>query len=270
MKLLPSTVHKWLGVPLSLHLRTVHRVKKPRATVLFIHGLGNTGASWDKVIAKLPKDIQVYSVDLLGFGESPRPSWAKYDAKTQARSLAITLLKLRNTRKLTVVGHSLGSLVSIELAKRYPKLVSGLLLCSPPLYDTATTRKFLPTGDKMLRDVYEQAMARPDQFLALASFAMKYRLANETFNVTADNFDSYRRTLKTAIINQTSLQDALSLRLPVRIIIGKLDPFVVSSNIRLLARQNQNVHVTSIVAGHEVVGKYGDTVVRQLELLLKR
>lgn len=268
MQLLPDIIHKWLKLPHSLHVSTVRRLRRPRASVLFIHGLGNSGASWKKVIDSLPNDIEVYSVDLLGFGDSPRPNWGAYDAKAQAMSLAVTLLKLRSRRRMTVVGHSLGALVGIELARRYPWIVKNLLLCSPPLYDTSDTRTVLPRSDAMLLKIYERAMARPDRFLALASFAMKYQLANESFSVTAKNFESYRRTLQAAIVNQTSLQDAYSLRVPMRILIGRLDPLVVPRNIRNLERKNSNVQVISIVTGHEVVGKYVPAVARQLELLI--
>lgn len=268
MSTLPKIIHTWFKVPPALHLRCVHRVKRPRATVLFIHGLGNTGAAWDEVIERLPHDIQVYSIDLLGFGNSPHPEWAKYDAKSQAQSLAMTLLKLRNRRKLTVVGHSLGGLIGIELARRYKGLVKGLLLCSPPLYDTSTEKKLLPRGDVLLRDVYDKMMARPDKFLALSAFAMKYNLANKTFNVTAKNFDSYRRTLKAAIVNQTSFEDCKHLTLPIRIITGKLDPLVITKNIRTVAHLNTHIHAVSILSGHEVKGRYVTAVLEQLEQLL--
>lgn len=261
-------LHRWFRIPHSLHVRHHQRPKKPRAAVLFIHGLGNTGAAWDEVIEQLPSDIQVYSVDLLGFGNSPQPSWADYDAKTQARSLAATLLKLRNTNKLTIVGHSLGALVAIEVAKRYPRLVDALLLCSPPLYEEDMTKSILPKGDKLLTRFYEHAMSRPNQFLAFSSFAMKYGLADKTFNVTKDNFDSYSRTLRAAIINQTSLKDARELTIPVHIIVGKLDPFVVTSRIRSLARSNSNVKVSSLMLGHEFSPKYREAVTRQLKQLI--
>ena len=63
-----------------------------RATLVFLHGLGNSGRTWDEVAAKLPDDINLVIVDLLGFGDSPQPNWAVYSAKTQAKSLAKTLL----------------------------------------------------------------------------------------------------------------------------------------------------------------------------------
>jgi cis-3-alkyl-4-acyloxetan-2-one decarboxylase len=86
----------------------------------------------------------VIVVDLLGFGDSPKPDWATYDARTQAQSLAKTLLGLGLTQRVVLVGHSMGSLVAVEFAKRYPALVKALVLCSPPLYNVD------PRDDKRL------------------------------------------------------------------------------------------------------------------------
>src|SRR5438094_99045 len=129
--MMSAIIHRWLRLPYTLHVRYNKKPKKPHATVLFIHGLGNTGDAWKEVIDKLPDDIRVISIDLLGFGQSPRPNWAVYNAKTQARSVLATFLKLRLRTPVYVVGHSLGALVGIEVAKRYPLLVKGLVLCSP-------------------------------------------------------------------------------------------------------------------------------------------
>jgi len=101
-------IHRWLHIPYALHTRVINAKVKPIATVLFIHGMGNSGRAWNKVIDKLPNDIRVVTIDLLGFGQSPRPAWAVYSAKTQARSVLATLLRLRLQGPVIIVGHSLG------------------------------------------------------------------------------------------------------------------------------------------------------------------
>lgn len=253
-------IHRWLRVPYTLHIRHLQRPKHPVMTLLFIHGLGNTGSAWDDVVAKMPANVRIITVDLLGFGESPRPSWALYDAKTQARSVLATLVALRIATPVVVIGHSMGSLVAIEMAKRYPVLIDRLVLCSPPLYDNKKQR--LPKSDSLLRQMYGIAEQNPDQFVRLAAFAMKYGLINKTFNVTSDNVGSYMAALSAMIINQTSLQDAYALKVPTTIIRGTLDPFVVAGNINKLAKENPNITVTSIVAGHEVKGLFVRTVIK--------
>ncbi|MFZ1361190.1 MAG: alpha/beta hydrolase [Candidatus Saccharimonadales bacterium] len=254
-------LHRWLRIPYTLNVHYHRKPKNPRATVLFIHGLGNSGDAWRDVISKLPRDIQIISIDLLGFGRSPRPSWALYDAKTQANSVLATYLKLRLTSQVIVVGHSMGSLVAIEMAKRYPLLINSLILCSPPLYDSTTSNTLLPKSDRLLRELYMAVQQRPDDFVRLSAFAMKYNLVNKSFHVTTDTIASYMAALKASIVNQTSYADAYTVTVPTTIIRGSLDPFVVTRNLKRLAKTNSNIQMKSVIAGHEIKGLFVPAVV---------
>lgn len=258
-------IHRWLHVPYALHTRVINAKVKPIATVLFIHGMGNSGRAWNKVIDKLPKDIRVVTIDLLGFGQSPRPAWAVYSAKTQARSVLATLLRLRLQGPVIIVGHSLGSLVAVEVAKRYPVLIRSLILCSPPFYQLYEDEKrFLPRSDEVLKTIYQTATKHPGQFLQVAAIAMRYKLINAIFNVTKENIDSYMGALEVAIINQTSLEDAKKLRLPITILHGTLDPIVVVRNLKELIRERSNITLVQVAAAHEVKGLFVPAVVKAI------
>lgn len=260
-----SVLHRWLKVPYTLNVRYNQKPKKPRATVLFIHGIGNTGDAWKDVTKKLPNDIRIITIDLLGFGDSPRPSWAIYNAKSQANAVLATYLKLRITSRVIVVGHSLGALVAIEMAKRYPLLIDSIILCSPPLYDTNDSKNtILPRTDKLLRNMYKSIQMRPEEFLRLSAFATKYNLVNKSFNVTAENIDSYMAALESMIVNQTSYEDAFNLRVPTRILRGTLDPFVVSRNLRRLTKANPYVSMSTVIAGHEIRGLFVHAVTKEI------
>lgn len=266
-----TLIHRTLRMPYMLNVRHYRKPRKPRATVLFIHGIGNSGEAWKGVIKKLPKDVRVIAIDLLGFGESPRPEWAIYSAKTQASSVLATFFKLAVTQKVIIVGHSLGALVAIEMAKRYPALVDSLILCSPPLYDTTDVKgEVLPRSDKLLRQIYHSAQQRPEEFVRLSAFAMKYKLINDSFNVTADNVDSYMAALEASVINQTSYTDAYALRTSTLIIRGTLDPLVIARNIRKLAKENPFIRTQTIVAGHEIKGLFVPTVVKAITKTLPK
>lgn len=258
-RMVDAIIHRWFKVPYTLNVRYHHKPKRPRATILFIHGLGNTGDAWKDVIDKLPRDVRVISIDLLGFGDSPAPTWAIYNAKTQARSVLATYLKLRIRTPIYVVGHSLGALVAIELSKRYPLLIKGLVLCSPPLYSDQKTK--LPRNETVLIRMYQTAQNHPETFLRLSALGAKYGLVNDSFSVTKDNVDTYMATLGTMIINQTSLEDAYDIKVPTVILNGKLDPLVVSKNYKRLAKSNGHITVKNVLSGHEVMGRYVDAVV---------
>lgn len=266
MDMFDTLLHKWLNLPYVLHERFFRRNKTSRATVLFLHGIGNNGSAWRDIADKLPNDINSSAIDLLGFGKSPKPDWATYDAKRQAKSVMATYGRRRNSGKLIVVGHSLGSLVAIEIAKRYPLLVDNLILCSPPLYRADDSTARLPRHpDALLRRIYAQAERYPDSFFLLAEFATRYRLVNESFSVTKESLKFYIGNLRAMILNQTALSDIEHIKTSTHIIYGSLDPLVVGKNIRRLEKTSPSITTQNVLAGHEVKGAFAKAVIRAID-----
>ena len=256
--------HRWFRIPYTLHVTKFQSPRRPKATFVLIHGIGNSARAWDKLVTLLPDDVRVIGIDLLGFGKSPKPGWAVYDAKRQAQSVAATLLKMRLSQRPILVGHSLGSLVSVEVAKRYPFLPKQLILCSPPFYkDTLAKRKLLQR-DELLRTLYRRINKSPQTLQSLTPLIQKLKLANKSYDLNSGNVDAYAAALEASIVNQTALVDAADLKLPVRILYGTLDPVVISSNIQMLAKDKPNITTKKIVTGHEITGRYTKIVANEM------
>jgi len=248
--------HRWLKIPYTLHVTHFSNPKWPKATFILIHGIGNSATSWEEVVPLLPKNVRVIGIDLLGFGKSPRPNWAVYDARTQARSVIATMLKLRLLQQPTIVGHSLGSLVAVEVAKRYPRAIKKLILCSPPFYRNTEEKRQLLQRDAILKDLYRRVRKYPQTLETLSPLIVKLKLASKALDINAGNMPSYVAALEASIINQTSLADAAELKLPIIILYGSLDPVVIGSNIKSLEKNNENIVAKKITTGHEIVGRY--------------
>ena len=257
-------IHNWLAVPYRLHVYTKRSVKKPRATVLLLHGIGNSGAAWQEVVNSIPPDVRVISIDLLGFGKSPRPKRAVYDSRTQARAVIATLIRAGVAGKLIIVGHSLGALVAVEVAKRYPAIIKSLILCSPPFYNNDNDTRFWLRREQQLRMLYRLIQHHPEQFVAISTLAMKYKLVNKAFSVTTDDVETYMETLESSILNQTALEDASRLKKPITIIHGRFDSYVIRSNLSYLQKHNPLVRLRVIAAGHEIRGQYNRVVNQEL------
>ncbi|WP_368344505.1 alpha/beta fold hydrolase [Pelagovum sp. HNIBRBA483] len=88
--------------------------------VLLIHGVGLRAEAWNPQIDALAVRYHVTAVDLLGHGAAPLPSnpLALVDY-TDAIAAGITAPAL-------VIGHSMGAMVVLDLATRYPHLVRGV------------------------------------------------------------------------------------------------------------------------------------------------
>lgn len=252
-----TLLHKYLRIPYGLHVHSMRKTTKPRATVMLLHGIGAAGSTWDEVVKGLPKDINVIAVDLLGFGVSPSPAWAAYDAKTQARSVIATLLGLNSKQRVILVGHSMGALVAVEVAKRYPLLVKSLVLCSPPFYDDTEKATLLPNRDRALKKLYRLMKQHPERFTTIAALAIKYKLVEQSVNITSENVGLFMTALEASIINQTSLADAKNLQKPITILHGALDPVVIKKNLDDIVKANKKAKLKVVyLAGHTIAGPY--------------
>jgi pimeloyl-ACP methyl ester carboxylesterase len=101
-------------------------------TVLCLHGLGGTKASFLPTVAALSSRYRVVAMDLPGFGESDKPIGAAYDAEWFART-AFNTLDALGVREAHLVGNSMGGRVAIEAGLMNRDRVRGLVLLSPAL-----------------------------------------------------------------------------------------------------------------------------------------
>ena len=95
--------------------------------VVLLHGQGASWQWWLRVMPKMAGHGRVIAVDLPGFGQS-EPIAADDDVFPEHIATIVGLLDHLGLAKATIVGHSMGGLVSLQLACDHPGKVSGLLL----------------------------------------------------------------------------------------------------------------------------------------------
>ena len=101
-------------------------------TLLCLHGLGGTKASFLPTVAALAERYRVVAMDLPGFGESDKPIGAPYDSQWFARSAFDTLDAL-GVDAAHLAGNSMGGRVAIEAGLIDRSRVRSLSLLSPAL-----------------------------------------------------------------------------------------------------------------------------------------
>jgi pimeloyl-ACP methyl ester carboxylesterase len=94
--------------------------------LLLIHGITSSSATWDPVIPALAEHAHVIAPDLLGHGESDKPS-TDYSLGAFANGLRDLLEQLGHER-VTIVGHSLGGGVAMQFAYQYSEYCQRLVL----------------------------------------------------------------------------------------------------------------------------------------------
>jgi pimeloyl-ACP methyl ester carboxylesterase len=94
--------------------------------LLLLHGLLGSGASFGPALDELARTHRVVAPDLPGHGASEKPAgdYSLGSLATQVRDLLVLL----GLESATVVGHSLGGGVAMQLAYQFPTAVERLVL----------------------------------------------------------------------------------------------------------------------------------------------
>lgn len=98
--------------------------------IVCIHGFGAAIGHWRHNLAVWAQTYSCYAIDLLGFGASQKV-YAPYGITLWAEMVADFLREVVG-RSAIVVGHSIGSLVSLATADASPAWVQGLVLVTLP------------------------------------------------------------------------------------------------------------------------------------------
>jgi pimeloyl-ACP methyl ester carboxylesterase len=96
--------------------------------LILIHGITNSSASWEPILALLERDFTVIAPDLLGHGDSAKPR-GDYSLGSFASLLRDFMLALGHERA-TIAGHSLGGGIAMQMAYQFPERVERLVLVS--------------------------------------------------------------------------------------------------------------------------------------------
>lgn len=217
---------------------------------VMLHGIENDGSFWNPVGAALATANRAISLDLLGFGQSPRPLDIPYTAENQVDSVADTLdALLGEERRFTLVGHSLGALIAASYAKRYPEQVTRLVLFSPPINnpDVAAGEATLDQARALFVDNFGALRERGAKLTSKR--AVRGALGHERLA----RYEPSLRSLRNTVERETLASDLAAVPdIPVTVVHGQRDPFVVPEYIEALAAARPGTDVVTLDAAHDV------------------
>lgn len=131
--------------------------------MLIIHGIGGHKEDWAGLAGALSAKRRVYSIDLLGFGESSKTG----DAISVADQVAaiVALLDAEGVAKVDVVGNSLGGWVAATLAADHPDRVDQLVLVDAAgfkaMFEGQSPVNFYPTTQAEMRNLLDSVRLDP-------------------------------------------------------------------------------------------------------------
>ncbi len=101
-------------------------------TIVLLHGYLSSGQYFKRLQKRLTVDHRVIALDLLGFGQSPKPK-VDYTYSDHMVAIRATLQHLGITH-YALLGHSMGALIALRYATQHPTDVRKILLFNPPLF----------------------------------------------------------------------------------------------------------------------------------------
>lgn len=207
-------------------------------TVVLVHGIASSSVTFDNVIPLLGSKRRVIAIDLLGFGQSPTPPEATYTLEEHVAALSRTLKSLRISGPFTLVGHSLGSLISTRYAAENPSKVKHLILIAPPVYLPGET--VLDPIERIQMDAYRGLydFMRQNRGFTEASAKALARLLpiKNALEVTEKNWRAVSLSLEKCIESQSTVTDIAQVKVPIDVIYGTRDPFIAPAGLRVIER----------------------------------
>lgn len=195
--------------------------------VFFIHGLGGSTSYFHPLVTKLQSTHFLYLLDLEGHGLSPTSALSTLSIASFAEDFYHLSQVAGLNKGVTVIAHSMGSLVALKLALENPDLVSKLILMGPPpspLPEAGSqgsyARAALVRKQGMLAVVDAITQAGTSVFVQqnnpLAVGAMRASLLSQ-------DAEGYAKACTALAGSATETLDVKSLRIPISFITGEDD-----------------------------------------------
>jgi pimeloyl-ACP methyl ester carboxylesterase len=226
-----------------VRLHYVERGKGP--LVVLLHGNGTMVEDWlaSGVLDALADTNRVIAFDRPGFGHSTRPRNVVWTPAAQARLIAAALAR-KGESEATIVGHSFGTLVALELGLSHPEVARSLVLLGGYFYPSVRVDAALaaPPAVPILGDAIRYTIS------PLLGVAMKRSMETHIFapaSVSAgwESRFPFEMTLRPSQIRASAADAALvipaaaslarridGLNVPVTLIAGRGDKVVSTSD----------------------------------------
>lgn len=135
----------------------IHFVKKGSGyPLVMLHPLGTSTWAWHTVIDSLSQHYTCYTFDMLGHGESDKPS-RHFNLPDYANSLD-QACQVLNIHRGHYMGNSVGASLATEMAASYPDRVDKLVLVGCPVWDPRTAGQRL---EESAGDYDEDGLPKP-------------------------------------------------------------------------------------------------------------
>lgn len=112
---------------------------QPNQRLHFLHGNGFAAMTLGAIAAQMPKAWDIWLTDVPGHGHSSQPNHRMPNWQAMADEIADAIYHQADVEKkgpLIGIGHSMGGILTLYAAYKYPDLFSKIILLDPVLFKT--------------------------------------------------------------------------------------------------------------------------------------
>lgn len=176
--------------------------------LVFIHGLTGSKNYWKRDLEAINQTHKLLLIDLLGFGDSPKPN-SDYSLDTQLKALEKIIIKEKfNDGQAIIVGHSMGSTIALALLAKHKNWFDGAIISGLPVYKDQEEFKEIMSGHAVFDRIASSKYATLTCMLHPIFMNKIFKPNNLTDDVFKDaekhNWQSFANSLKEIVI-QTDL-----------------------------------------------------------------
>jgi pimeloyl-ACP methyl ester carboxylesterase len=224
-------------------------------TVVLLHGIGRDSAIWQQLAKQLAgQPYRVLAYDLLGFGQSPKPIWPSYNSQDHARAVLASIKASNVSGKIIIVGHSMGCLIAVRIARLRPDLFKHLILYEMPLYDGLPEKRRYQMRLNFYFGLYDRVIKYQPEFdMDKARLAERLAVKVGGMHITRETWQPFVRSLENTIVKQTTADDLKHITAPMDIIFGTRDRLVIRGKTKkLFGTDTENIMTHTIKERHFV------------------
>lgn len=122
-------------------LLNYERLGEGTKKIILLHGLTGSLNYWKRGLDDISASYSLLLIDLLGFGESPKPN-SKYDLEEHLGAIEKVIKKEGfDDGDAIVIGHSLGAILSLALTEKQPDWIEATVVIGLPVFQGKETIK---------------------------------------------------------------------------------------------------------------------------------
>jgi len=243
-----------------------------RETILFISGFVGSYETWDRHFQSLGERYRLVMIDTLGFGHSPKPD-IDYSVDDHLAAIQNTL-RAHQVDSAHIVGHSMGCLLALAYANRYPQRSGRLALLAFPSFDNEAQarlairhgslfNRWLAMDTPLARVACALMCAFRPLLMPIAPHLVRHVPAVVATDALRHNWNSYSKTLRNVIFKSDSTRWMQGFKGAVLLVHGARDQTAPLVNVRRF-NSRPNVRLIVLDADHGLIFSHGHTIAAEL------